>query len=154
MTRCCVMLVALALFVAGCGDSATAVQSPRWADFAGEWRIDADESSASYHNCENVNATEGGIRIRLNADAGFAAVTGSHNGGWGGGSYNGTVVGNLVPPVSGTLRLDRPNGAGTLTLTSITPTRMEGSFFAVDEGFAEPSTGRTPCRFSAVLVRP
>ncbi len=154
MIKRCLILSALALGGAACEDSATAVQSPRWADFAGEWRVVADQSAASYDNCKNVNEAEGGVRIRLDAGANFAVVTGSHNGGWGGEGYNGSVSGSLAPPVSGTLTLSRPNGTGTLTLHSVTPTRMEGSFSAFDESFAEPTSGRTPCRFDAVLVRP
>ncbi len=154
MTKRGAILFAIALFSVGCGDSSTEPPSLQWSDFAGEWRIEADQSSPSYGNCTNVNASEGGIRMHLNGSASFAAVTGSHNGGWGGDTFGGAVTGSLMPPGSGALRLDRPDGSGTLTLTAVTPTRMEGSFFALDNGFADPGSGRTPCGFDAVLVRP
>ncbi|HEV2123710.1 MAG TPA: hypothetical protein VGW38_13165 [Chloroflexota bacterium] len=154
MTKRWLMLVAVAAVGAGCGDAGTEVQAPRWADYAGDWRVQANEASPSYHNCKNVNAAEGGIRIRLNANSSFGAVAGIHNGGWGSTTYEGTVAGNLTPPASGTLVLQRPGGSGTLTLTSVTATRMEGNFFALDDSFADPGSGRTPCAFAAVLVRP
>jgi hypothetical protein len=146
-------LCAVALLLPGCRDSATQ-PALRWSSYAGEWRVEADQSSPSYHNCRNVNAAEGGIRVRLSSEASFEGVTGTHNGGWGGTNFSGSVSGSLIPPSAGTLRLQRPEGSGTLTLTSVTPTRMEGELFTPDPSFADPASGRTPCRFRAVLVRP
>lgn len=153
MVKRCLIVCVLALIGGGCGDG-TGVPALRWSDYAGDWRVEANQASGSYRNCKNVNATEGGIRIRLDGNANFGLVTGTHNAGWGGGNYNGSVSGNLTPPTGGTLQLNRPEGIGTLTLTSVTPTRMEGSFFALDESFADPGSGRTPCSFTAVLLRP
>jgi hypothetical protein len=148
------LLVVIAAASAACGDSATDPRTPIWTDYAGEWRLQADAASGSFHNCRNLNTAEGGIRIRLDPEGTFAAATGTHNGGWGGSEFGGTVSGSLTPPVDGMLVLTRPGGSGLLTLRSVAPDRMTGSFFSTDTSFADPASGRTPCAFDAVVVRP
>lgn len=68
--------------------------------------------------------------------------------------YRGMITGSLQPPSGGTLKFFRPGGRGTLTLTltSASATRMEGSFTATDQSFDNDFQAEF-CSFDAVAVK-
>jgi hypothetical protein len=146
-----VALICGIVFSTACeGGSAT---EPRhsWSDYAGAWLMIPNTSSPNYRNCNNVRST--GVHVRFNADAMFEVVTGQHDAGYTANDFRGSLTGSLTPPNSGALRFVRPGGEGRLAVTSVTPTRIEGAFRSTDQSFADPSFGRTPCEFTAVLQK-
>lgn len=137
--------------LAACADDPTSNQ-PNPADYAGEWTLTPVAATLTAGECNNLNTNSGGLHFVLDAGSSLNVVTGDHDAGYGARDYRGTITGSLQPPSGGTLKFFRPGGSGTLTLTSVSPTRMEGSFIATDQSFDNDFQAGS-CSFDAVAVK-
>ena len=146
--------ILLAATLAACGDDSTdpTGNQPKPADYAGEWTLTPVASTLAAGECNNLNANSGGLHFVLDAGSSLNVVTGDHDAGYGARDYRGMVTGSLQPPSGGTLKFFRPGGSGTLTLTSVSSTRMEGSFLSSDQSF-DNDVQAGACSFNAVAVK-
>jgi hypothetical protein len=143
--------VLFATMLSACGDNPTTNQ-PDPADYAGTWTLTPVAATLSAGECNNLNTNSGGLHFVLDNGTSLNVVTGDHDGGYGARDFRGVITGSLQPPNGGTLKFFRPGGSGTLTLTSVTPTRMEGTFMATDQSFDNDVQGGF-CSFDAVAVK-
>lgn len=151
MTRVLLGLFACTL-AASCGDGPAETQRPNAADYAGEWTLTPVASTLSGGECNNLNASSGGIHFIIDAGASLNLVTGDHDAGYGARDYRGSITGSLQPPNGGTLKFFRPGGSGTLALTSVSASRMTGTFTSTDQSFDNDFQAGF-CSFDAVAVK-